>query len=466
MRARAALMLLLALLPLPAAFADKPATDARKATAHRVVRVSAADARQPAEVSVAINPTDPRHVVAVSHQDARPGRVASNYVYASEDGGLTWRTVAGANPRQHNQGDDAIAFDADGTAYRTWIAFDGIRVERPRRAATGIFLASSRDGVAWTTPVPVVDHVNSVEPFEDKPWLGIDTSAESPHRGNVYVAWTRFDVYGSKNPEHKSHILFSRSRDGGRNFSPPLRISDKSGTALDDSTTVEGAVPAVGPKGEVYVVWAGPEGLVLDKSADGGATFGKDKVISENPPGWDFPSKGLPRHNGLPVTCTDLSRGPNRGSVYVCWTDKRNGDADVFVMASRDGGTTWGEPVRVNDDPKGNGKDQLFAWMAVDRRDGSLNVIFYDRRGLEGTKTGLTLARSVDGGKTFVNHRVDQEPFECDGGVFFGDYIGVAAEGGRVVATYMHFVGKKKLAISAALFRFKPGTQAAATDEE
>ena len=433
-----------------------------KKTPHRVVRITGPEARQPAEVSVAINPTDPSHLVAVSHQSNRPGHAPSNYAYVSEDGGRTWKSVASRNPDNRNQGDDAVIFDADGVCRHTYIAFEGIRVPRPRRAATGIFLASSRDGVAWDAPVPVVDHVNSVEPFEDKPWPAADISAESPHRGNLYVAWTRFDVYGSKDPEHKSHILFARSRDGGKSFQLPVRISDKHGSAIDDSTTVEGAVPAVGPKGEVYVAWAGPEGIVLDTSADGGATFGKDKVIAQLTPGWDFPAEGLPRHNGLPITAADVSRGKDRGSVYVCWTDKRHGDADVFVMASRDGGATWGEPVRVNDDARGNRKDQLFSWMAVDPRDGSVNVVFYDRRDLEGVKTGLTLARSVDGGRTFVNHRVAQEPFDGEAGnVFFGDYIGVAAHGGQVVAAYMHFVGRRKLALSAAIFRFKPGTQEA-----
>src|SRR5207244_8304725 len=105
----------------------------------------------------------------------------------------------------------------------------------------------------WTEPIPVVDHVNTVMPFEDKPYLAIDHSADSAHRGNIYVAWTKFDVYGSKDPAHKSHIYFSRSRDGGKSFAMPIEISDQPGNALDDSDTVEGAVPAVGPKGEVYL---------------------------------------------------------------------------------------------------------------------------------------------------------------------------------------------------------------------
>ena len=69
----------------------------------------------------------------------------------------------------------------------------------------------------------------------------------------------------------------------------------------------------------------------------------------------------------------------------------------------------------------------------MDPADGSVNVVFYDRRGLEGTLTGLTLARSVDGGRTFVNHRVGHKPFACQDKVFMGDYIGLAAQGGRVV---------------------------------
>jgi len=140
-----------------------------------------------------------------------------------------------------------------------------------------------------------------------------------------------------------------------------------------------GAMPAIGPNGDVYVTWGGPRGIVFTKSADGGWTFGPEKVISETPGGWDLPVPGLQRHNGLPVVGVDLSPGPARGSLYVNWIDERNGDPDVFVIASRDGGATWGSPVRVNDDAQGNGKAQLFTWMAVDPIDGAINVVFYDR---------------------------------------------------------------------------------------
>ena len=38
---------------------------------------------------------------------------------------------------------EAVVFGADGTAFHSYIAFDGIRVERPERAFSGIFVAAS-----------------------------------------------------------------------------------------------------------------------------------------------------------------------------------------------------------------------------------------------------------------------------------------------------------------------------------
>ena len=92
---------------------------------------------------------------------------------------------------------------------------------------------------------------------------------------------------------------------------------------------------------------------------------------------------------GMPVTGVDLSNGPNKGTLYVNWIDARNGDLDVFIMSSRDGGDTWTTPVRVNDDPLKNGKVQFFTWMAVDPVDGIDQIFLNDRRDTLGTQTSL-----------------------------------------------------------------------------
>jgi len=423
---------------------------------HTVVRITDEGFRSPAELSVAINPSDPENVVVVSlAAGPSEGPRTTNYAYVSRDGGLSWITVTQPNPDRRTQGDDAVTFDAHGRAFRSYISFDGIRVARPRKAWNGIFVSRSDDGGAtWNQPVPVVDHINTVEPFEDKPWLITDNIPDSPNFGNLYVAWTRFDAYGSADPADSTQILFSRSLDGGETFSVPFRISDSGGDAVDSDDTVEGAVPAVGPNGEVYVAWAGPRGIVFDRSADGGWTFGEDRVIVRNPGGWDLPLPGMTRHNGMPVTSVDLSPGPHGGTVYLNWIDLRNGDPDVFVMASRDGGESWEDPVRVNDDPLGNGRAQLFTWMAVDPVDGSVNVVFLDRRDSPGVDQGVTVARSTDGGRSFVNTIVDQEPFSCPESGFYGDYLAIDAHGGRVVAAWPHCLPGGDLALSAALFRY------------
>ena len=97
--------------------------------------------------------------------------------------------------------------------------------------------------------------------------------------------------------------------------------------------------------------------------------------------------------------------------------------------------------------------------MSVDPTDGSVNIVFYDRRDTDGAATRLTMARSVDGGRRFVNYKIDLPPFICNSSVFFGDYTGISDYNGRVVPIFMHFVDQRQLAVSVALFRFKPGTQ-------
>src|SRR2546423_4310563 len=413
---------------------------AQSIVAQKVVRVSDADAINPAEVTIAINQKNPDNVVAASFAAGRPPRPRyGSYNYASMDGGQTWKTIPVADPKGLTQGDDAVYFGADGAVYHIHLSFVGIRVAHPPRAESGMLVESSLDGgLTWSEPVAAINHVNTVIPFEDKPGIVVDNAPQSKHKGTVYLAWTRFDVYGSNDPDCHSHIYFTRSTDGGKSFAMPVRISDGAGDCRDSDNTVEGAVPAVGPNGEVYIVWAGPLGLVFKKSVDGGLTFSKDKVIGQMPGGWDFSVEGLDRANGMPVTGVDLSNGPNKGALYVNWIDARNGDPDVFVASSRDGGETWSAPARVNADPLRNVRVQFFTWMSVDPSDGSLNVVFYDRRDTSDTLTGLTFARSTDGGRTFVNYKIKQEPFACDARVFFGDYTGVSAYGGGGVGVFKH----------------------------
>src|SRR6185369_2098370 len=177
-------------------------------SAQQVVRISAPDAINPAEISIAINPKNSDNMIAASFQTGRPPKPrAGSYHYVTFDGGKTWKTVSTPNPKNLVQGDDVLAFSNDGVAYHAHLSFDGIRLARPVRAENGMIVNVSKDGGnTWSDGTPAINHVNTVTPFEDKPGLIVDKAPGSRFKGQVYLAWTRFDVYGSSDPEHHSQI--------------------------------------------------------------------------------------------------------------------------------------------------------------------------------------------------------------------------------------------------------------------
>jgi|GEM_PF-198110 len=420
--------------------------------------VSPESAASAAEVSIAINPVNINNIVAGSLMQGYPDSSAPDFSFWSKDGGKTFSPVPVPNPDDRTQGDDVILFAGGGMCVHAFITFTGLWDQAPKRASNGIAIVRSGDGgETWGDQTAVIDHLNSKTPMEDKPWLVFDRYTRSPQYGNLYCSWTRFDVYGSADPQDTSQIMFATSRDGGESFDPVIRISDSGGDCLDDDGTLEGATPSVGPDGSVYVVWAGPRGLEFDKSTDGGKTFGKDRVIGDISGGWNSDVDGILRHNGMPVTAVDHSQGANRGRLYVNWIDDRNGNKDVFLVSSADGGETWTDRVQVNASEGDNGRDQFFTWMAVDPVDGSVNIVYYDRAKTEGTMTRLTLARSLDG-KSFQYFPVDIPEFKCNSTVFFGDYIGIDAQQGRVAIGFMHFRENGQLGVSSAVMDFLPNT--------
>jgi photosystem II stability/assembly factor-like uncharacterized protein len=227
--------------------------------------------------------------------------------------------------------------------------------------------------------------------------------------------------------------MVSWSDDRGENWSKALRISQKSGDCLDDDKTTEGAVAAVGPDGEVYVAWAWKNKIWFDRSLDRGKSWlAKDKKIGRQSGGWNQEVPGLYRWNGMPITVCDLSDGPNRGTIYICWSDHRNGkgNIDIWLISSSDRGESWSKPVRINDD---EGKAmQFLPWLAIDQTSGYLYCIYYDRRAASSLETEVYLAYSTDGGKSFSNVKISEQSFSPKKDVFFGDYNNIAAHNGKI----------------------------------
>ncbi|MGD9345527.1 MAG: sialidase family protein [Candidatus Aminicenantes bacterium] len=378
---------------------------------------------RPEEVTICINPKNPLNVVAGSNLD---------YYYYSTDGGYTW-TEGRLGSTLGVWGDPSVIFDAEGNLYYGHLSdpVDGDFIDRivVQRSTDGGRTWSDGAGIGLNPPKD-----------QDKEWLAADHT-DSVYRNSIYAAWTEFDRYGSPDPEDRTRILFSYSRDFGEKWSDPVVVSDVTGNCLDSDETVEGAVPAVGPEGQIYLSWAGPLGIMFDKSLDGGQTFGEDILVDPMPGGWDFYIPGIYRCNGMPVTACDISFSPHRGNIYIMWSDQRNGfnDTDVFLVKSTDGGVTWGPVKRVNDDPPG--RQQFFPWMTIDQTTGNIYVVFYDRRDAADYSTEVYLAKSSDGGETFRNYKISEYPFRPVSGIFFGDYINIAAHAGRVHAIWARMDG-------------------------
>ena len=360
----------------------------------------------PNEPSICVNPLNTQELVAGANL---------NNLYYSHDAGLNWTKAVVSCP-WGIWGDPVISVDTSGAFYYLHLSNppNGSWIDR-------IIAQKSTDGgVTWSSGSYM--GLNGAK-NQDKHWIATDWRTNK-----LYVTWTEFDNYASTLPTDSSRILFASSFDGGNTWSNAKRINKLSGDCIDSDQTPEGAVPCVGPNGQVYVAWSNRSKLWFDRSLDGGDTWlNEDIFIGDQPGGWDYAIPGIYRANGLPVLVCDTSTGIRRGTIYINWSDQRNGEnnTDVWLAKSTDGGNTWSAAKRVNNDA--TNRHQFFTWMALDQKTGWLWFVFYDRRNYPDERTDVYMAMSQDGGETFKNFRVSESPFLPSPDFFFGDYTNVTA---------------------------------------
>ncbi len=374
------------------------------------------------EPSVAISRVDPNRVVA-AWRDFRYGidpganrRVGYSY---STNGGLTWSgsqlldsTIL---PNLTRNSDPVVSIDNNGNFYIAVIA-----IQFPSGNLTlGIY--KSTDG-GMTFPQAFICAQSGAE---DKEWLTSDLSPVSPFLNNLYISWTRFSA--------QTGIKLVKSTNGGVNWTAnPVSVSDV-------SNGVQGSYVCTSRDGQVNVVWldfGANASVMFDRSTDGGTTFGTDITVSSGV----FP-QGLPNDvNTFPTIAVDNSTGPRSGWLYTAFADNRNGDCDVFLCSSTDNGATWSTAIRVNNDPVSNGKIQYWPVISVSETNGNIAIIFMDSRN---TQTNdiieAFVARSYDGGLTFTNELVSNEPSPTQipgSNVRFGDYIDIDYVGQNIIPVW------------------------------
>jgi len=439
---RLSILLVAILAILPAGLAD---ASTRASVVN--VQVSHDSFKAHSEPALAQNPRNPLNLIAGSKFFTNPAKYRFKIgTYYSLDGGRTWHDD-GLLPGFGNYSivsDVSLAFSASGTAYVSVLAEAG--------KTSGIFVSRSTDGgKTWSQPVTVFLDTTG-RTFSDKPWIAVDRTNRAT-AGNVYVAWnldgpSQKDAdagnEGAAMPEAIAHpeqtvpqptgLVIARSTDGGRTFSPPQ--------VLEPFTADEfplGAIPAVGPKGQVYVVWciigsngrANGQNFVM--SGNGGKSFTVPRTITS--------VDGLPDH--LPnstfrnLSMPSFAVSPRDGSMIVTWSDMRRGNADIYETSSTDGGRTWSAPIRVNHDSPLDGKDQFQPEVAV-APNGTYYISWFDRRWDPNNRlVDVAIARSTDDGTIFgPNIRVTNTswnpaidaPVPNKGDTFIGDYQALIAD--------------------------------------
>jgi hypothetical protein len=388
------------------------------------------------EPSIAINPKNTNHIAA--------GSVLKGYHF-SKDGGKTWKSK-NLTSKFGVYGDPVLIFDTTGRLYYFHLASKGEDEHLNR------IVCQASDKIEGAFSIESSTKPNGTK-VQDKHWVVVN-----PKTNVIYMTWTQFDAYDSPDPKDSSFIMFSKSTNRGISWSEPKRISKFGGDCMDGDMTVEGAVPALGAHGEIFVTWAGPNGLVFQKSLDDGKTWlNEEKYVENQPEGWDIKVPGFYRANGLPFLVSDMSNGPNRGTLYLNWSDQRNGNdnTDVWLMKSSDGGDTWSKPIKVNQDRTRS--HQFMTAIAVDQTNGDVHLVFYDRSKYKSTdkQTDVVWCMSKDGGDTFQQQTISEKSFAPNEKVFFGDYLGIAAVNGHIRPIWPR-MDNGKISLWTAIIDLKP----------
>lgn len=245
--------------------------------------------------------------------------------------------------------------------------------------------------------------------------------------GGIVVAWTnRIDVEGRRFPA--SDLLVSVSEDGGRSFTRERPVHSDAGGPPTGHTFHDLAVL---PDGAVLISWIdgrardearrraeeGSEAAAApaaggDHAHGGGASPGhvnhepgsEIRVARSDDGGHTFTETAIVDVHSCPCCRTALAVSPG-GEVYLAWRHEfDDGDRDVVVASSADGGRTFSDPVLVHADGWNIDACPHAGPAITARRDGQVDVVWYTGAGADsgrGAGPGLYRATSTDGGATF-----------------------------------------------------------------
>ncbi|HEX3429461.1 MAG TPA: sialidase family protein [Rhizomicrobium sp.] len=398
-----------------------------------------AGATQPVdETPIAVNPLNSKELITGGN-DYNCTSTSYRGFWTSKDGGTSWSGGCGIDVTgQTGDGDPVVGYDLNGTVFQGGIDSGGVSIA-----------SSTNNGKTWN---PAVTSNSLSGAFPDKPWLAIDTNANSPNKNNLYVSNTMFG--GSSGND--STIYVSHSTDGGAKWT----LVQASPTASWPNYVNQFSDLTIGSDGTVYLTYlncpvtgsAGDCGgtqstLYIQKSTDAGKTWSTQVAVGQVNLVPDFCGCGfygsLPntyeRVSEVPAVGIDNSGGARNGQLYVVAYNWTGSFMQVQVTSSTDGGNTWSTPVPVA--PRSDKHDQFFPWLNVDSK-GNVGVTWLDRRNDPNNVNYEAFATwSSDGGATFhANVDIASTPSnplnDGFGGGFMGDYSGNSWFGAKLFASW------------------------------
>jgi hypothetical protein len=398
-----------------------------------------------AENAIAVNPTDPNNIVAMS---TLPDIEAGIAVDVSFNGGTTWtRQVIGTGGGDLGDicCDEQLAWDRFGNLWMVYL----------HNVNPDTVVALSTDGgltftkVASIRPTTPTGSKSPNNPHPKRLRAGGNHFADQPSiaagANSVWVSYTSF-------PSTVIQAFGWRISGLGTFGHPrPLESVPTSAGRGDYGDT------AVGPDGQVMVIYqdqtSGQGGsriyTALDPDGLGPAGFSNPRFLARTRVGgFDYipaqPNRSVDAEANL---AWDRSGGPHTGRVYAIWTKEIKNESDnlnVMLQHSDNNGATWSPAVRLNHDQTAN--SQFNPAIALDQTSGDVAVSWYDCRndlgqGGAGDTNGVAnddfqiwAAASTDGGAHFMrNFRVSKGTSNAaDADSFFdtGDYTHAAFQSG------------------------------------
>ena len=339
--------------------------------------------RRQAEEQVAVNPTDATNVIG-GQNDSRIGFNKCGFDY-SLNGGATWgdnlppffQHLSLLGHTYDAASDPAVTFNGTGTAWFSCVLFD---VNSNASALAVVPSTSTLKGSAYANLAAgpskfIVAEASDGTHFFDKEFIAGD---KRPGNTAVYVTFTDFQANPNCKRLHntvgfcQSPIFISKWT--GSNWTTPVEISGQSPMCVTGNTFNvqlpanacnfdQGSMPVVLPNGDVYVVFNNFNTPTLVDQQLGVHVHVSGDTLTADPPvkvGVDDETRAALCDFGRgPEQCVDslnirsqdfpaVALDPTNGvHLVAAWTDTRsatvNGNYDIVVSESTDGGGTWSD---------------------------------------------------------------------------------------------------------------------------